>query len=295
MIESLEKLIENETDLSSGENFCAIIGLSPSQGARSPVLWNAVFTEKNLPLRMVPLDVKPENIEEVFQLLDSTEQFIAGALAVPYKETAFEFFNQRLDQTTRKIGAVNCLFRNEDNTLTGVNTDGEGALAALRTKAGARNYSRALVLGSGGTAKAVAAFLSPELGEVGELTVMSRNETAGTAIADACGGRWAKWGSFQSELSGCDLLVNCTTIGTLDNLDETPINQIELGLLGDGAIVYDVVYQPEETKLVRTAREIGLMSFGGLAMNMEQAVLACSKALKGSLSHDEIRVVMEAA
>lgn len=291
MIEELKKLVENEIDLRSDEKFCAILGLTPSQGARSPLLWNAVFKEKSLALRMIPLDIKVENIDKILTLLDSNENFVAGALAVPYKETAFNFFLNRLDSTVKKIGAVNCLYR-KNGELTAMNTDGEGAISALVSSVSIEKFEKVMILGSGGTAKAVAAYTSPQLGNVNHLTIASRNKIEGSKIADKCSGHWLDWKDIGHKLHDIDLLINCTTIGSEANIEQSPISEEQIKLLPKSAIIYDVIYQPLETKFLKIANNAGLTSLGGLKMNLEQAVIACHKGLDGIYMLEDIREIM---
>lgn len=292
MIEDLRKLIENSIDIKSDEKFCAILGLNPSQGARSPSLWNEVFKEKSLPLRMIPLDVSVENINDVFALLDKNTNFVAGALAVPYKEKAFNFFYNRLDETVKKIGAVNCLYRT-NGKLTAVNTDGEGSISALISEVGNKNYEKVIILGSGGTAKAVAAFLSPDLGKVRQLIIAARNKNEGSFIANKCSGSWIDWSDISKEIQDTDLIINCTTIGSHTDINNTPISEIEMESISKSAIIYDVVYQPIETKLLKIANNHNLKCLGGLSMNLEQAVIACFKALDGQYTIESIREIMQ--
>lgn len=292
MIEELSELIENSVDLKTDEKFCAIIGLNPSKGARSPLLWNAVFKEKSLPIRMIPLDVNSENILKILTLLDKNKNFVAGALAVPYKETAFNFFHDRLNKTVKKIGAVNCIYRSDDGLLTAVNTDGEGAISALTSEFGDNKFKKAMILGSGGTAKAVAAFLAPDLGKVDNLTIASRNKEDGSVIAEKCGATWISWQDITSELENVDLLVNCTTVGSQSDIDNSPLSGEQIKMLPNSSTVYDVVYQPQQTKFLRFAQSYGLKNLGGLQMNLEQAVIACHKALNEEYPLDIIRKIM---
>ncbi len=291
MIDELKNLVENDIDLKDDEKFCAILGLNPSKGARSPLLWNAVFNKKSLPLKMIPLDVKQDNIHHVLTLLDNSQNFVAGALAVPYKEEAFNFFLNRLDSTVKKIGAINCLYRN-NGQLTGINTDGEGAISALTSEVHRKDFEKVIVLGSGGTAKAVAAYLSPELGNVKNLVIASRNKNKGSLIADKCFGTWIDWDDIQSNINDIDLLVNCTTVGSESDIKNSPISEKQIIDVPKSAIIYDVIYQPIKTRLLEIADKNELMNLGGLKMNLEQAVIACHKGLNGSYSLEEIRNIM---
>lgn len=292
MIDELSRLIENVIDIRDNEKFCAIIGLNPSKGARSPSLWNSVFENMSIPMRMIPLDVTDTNIIAVLEFLENNPNFVAGALAVPYKEIAFDHFYSRLDPTVKKIGAVNCILRKPDGRLSAVNTDGEGAVSALEAAVGIRKYKKAIVLGSGGTAKAVAAYLSPELGFVESLCIASRSKVPGLEVAESCGADWLAWSDISVELPDVDLVVNCTTVGSQSDVHSSPLTETQLGMLATSAIVYDVIYQPTNTKLLQFSEAIGLLGLGGLGMNLEQAVIACGKALGDSVPSNKIRKIM---
>lgn len=290
--ENLKSLCENVIEFPVGNSYAAIIGLNPSEGARSPKLWNAVFKEIELTTRMIPLDIAKENINNALNVLDHDPNFIAGAVAAPYKEVVFDYFFDRLDVTTKKIGAVNCIFRGHDGRLTAFNTDGEGAISALSSSAGHRKYRKAIVLGSGGTAKAVTAFLAPALGMSETLWVASRSRESGKKIAKSCGAHWISWADISLELSSVDLIVNCTTLGSAMDVHSSPLSKTQIKSLKDSTVVYDVIYQPSKTKLIQLAKDRDLMAIGGLGMNLEQAVIACGKAIGGDVPLKKIRKIM---
>jgi len=289
----LRDLVENPVPITEFERYCAIIGKNPSEGARSPLLWNAVFDRINEPLRMIPLDVTKDNIRDFLRLLDQDDNFVAGAVAVPYKEIVFEHFFSRLDSTTKKIGAVNCLYRDDSGRLTAINTDGEGAISSLKDNFVGRNYEKALVLGSGGTAKAVSAFLSSSLNLVNDLVIASRSEVAGVAIAKKCSARWVDWNNIGEEIKTTDLVINCTTLGSKYHEAETPLKDSDFGLMLRRSVIFDVVYDPAKTLLLKIAEDNDFETLNGLGMNLEQAVIACAMALKGKIGLDGIREIME--
>ena len=131
MNDQLAKLVENDLSIFSLDYFSVILGISPSKGARSPLLWNKVYNRERKNIQMIPLDVRPENIKAVFELLECNPKCLGGAIAVPYKETIFKFIEDQLPENIKQIGAVNCFYRQKKdskNKFTGTNTDGEAAL-----------------------------------------------------------------------------------------------------------------------------------------------------------------------
>ena len=105
-------LIENQVDIELLDQFAAIIGKSPSKGARSPELWNKVFSESGLNYRMIPLDVNKEKVEDLLNSLNEDNKFLGGAVAIPYKEVVAKWLGSNITSEAKKIGAVNCLYRN---------------------------------------------------------------------------------------------------------------------------------------------------------------------------------------
>ena len=289
---TLKRLCQNSITIKDNSSYAAILGLNPSQGARSPKLWNAVFKELRLPSRMIPLDIESSHIQDVLAVLDSDPNFIGGAVAVPYKEVVFEYLFDRLDDTTKKIGAVNCIFRDSCGVLTAMNTDGSGAISSLIAKFGNDSFGRVLVLGAGGTAKAVAAFLSTEGGLTDDIIIASRAEAPGRKLAEVCQGKWVHWDMISDVISDIGMIVNCTTIGSRSNIADSPLSEEQLATLPATSVVYDVNYDPCPTALLAKAKSKGLKNLDGLDMNREQAVIACGKALANDVSLAKIRKIM---
>ena len=90
----INNLIENNVDTEKIRSYAAIIGETPSKGARSPLLWNAAFKAHDLDQSMVPLDVSQKNIIRLLDELNSDKNYIGGAVAVPYKETVAQWLGE---------------------------------------------------------------------------------------------------------------------------------------------------------------------------------------------------------
>jgi len=292
---TLGRFCQNSITIEDNSSYAAILGLNPSQGARSPKLWNAVFKELQLPARMIPLDIEPSHIREVLAVLDKDQNFLGGAVAVPYKEDVFKYFFDRLDDTSKKIGAVNCIFRDSCGALTAMNTDGFGAVSSLIAKFGSANFGRVLVLGAGGTAKAIAAFLSAQEGLTDGMVIASRDEVRGRKLAEACLAKWVHWNNISDVVRDIGLVVNCTTVGSRSNIDNSPLSEGQLAALPTNTIVYDVNYDPCPTMLLALAKSRGLKSLDGLDMNLEQAVIAFGKVSTSNLPLAKIREIMSRA
>ena len=216
MTSVLDHIGNKEIDLDSTAKYAAILGESPSKGAKSPSLWNAAFQGLGLSGVMHPMDVKPANLHDLVQTLREDQRFIGGAVTMPYKIDIIPFLDD-LDAEARTIGAVNCLYRRGSN-LVGTNTDGAGALWSLE-----REYRQPLtgqqvaVLGTGGAGFAVAAFLAGAVGRSGRLTLVNRSSAPRNQLAEklkeVCQVQIAELPLSDGLLSSLDILVNCSSLG----------------------------------------------------------------------------------
>ena len=272
--------------------YAAILGLTPSKGARSPLLWNAAFKAAAVQAVMYPMDVRPENLAAVVAGLKADPRYLGGAVAVPHKQTVGALLD-RLEPEAAKIGAVNAIYRDGD-ALVGANTDGAGALSQIEDLVGgpdALKTKRATVIGIGGAGIAVAAFLA---GRTAELRVSNRSRAAADDAAARLGATAIDLPLSPETLRATDLLVNCTTVGYQDGPQGSPVDPDDLAALPNAAAVYDIIYQPRETPLLKAAAARGLATRDGLGMNMDQAVIAWLKANPDALSLDAVRAAMSA-
>jgi shikimate dehydrogenase len=284
--------IDNAVEITT-ERYAAILGLSPSKGARSPLLWNAAFKAAEIDAVMHPMDTRPETLADVVAALKADPRYVGGAIAVPHKQTVGGLLD-RLEPEAARIGAVNAVYRDGD-ALVGANTDGAGALAQITALVGgaeALKAKRVVLIGLGGAGVAVAAYLA---GRAASLTLANRNRTVANETAEKLGAIAVDYPLSPEVLTASDLLVNATTVGHQDGPEGSPVADNMLAALPDDAAVYDVIYQPRETPLLAAAKARGLAVLDGLGMNLDQAVIAFDKAVPGVLSLDQIREAMRAA
>lgn len=293
IVGDIASLVGNDLKLEDSQRFAAIIGMNPSQGARSPVLWNAAFDAHGIDTEMIPFDVTQENLGALLAAVEGNANFIGGAVAVPYKEAVARWLGERLTPEAAAIGAVNCLYRALDGRLMGTNTDGEGALASFEAARGSVAGRSVLILGPGGAGKAVAAYFASSVKSGGRLAIVGRSET-GRSFADRLGVTWINWSDVTGALSSTDVLVNCTSVGAGAQTGRTPLAVRQLALLPSHAVVFDIIYQSRPSALLSLAMARGLSTLDGLAMNLEQAVLAWGHAAPQSLDPAVTRVAMEA-
>ncbi len=287
--------ISNPLNIALGQRFAAILGANPSQGARSPALWNAAFATHGGNETMVPMDVGGENLVALLEMLDADVRFIGGAVAAPHKKAIAEWLGERLTETARQIGAVNCLFRRDgQGPLWGTNTDGEGALVCIEAARGPVKGLEVVQLGAGGAGRAVAAYLA---GAGARLTLCVRDPEKISAFAAHIGARAVAWDDRAETLGGVVLAVNTTSLGGVagNMADQTPLDGKAFSLLPAGAWAYDIIYDPCPTRFLVLAAEHGLKTGDGRCMNLEQAVLGFGYAAAEPQGRDATRTAMEAA
>ncbi len=217
-----------------------------------------------------PPDEVPQRVRSL------REANVLGAnVTVPHKEAVIPYLDS-LSDLARRIGAVNTIV-NQGGRLEGHNTDVAGFMRALREDAAFETRGkRALLLGAGGAAKA-AAFGLADAG-VASLTIANRTVGRAQELVTAIGGGAQAKALALSERALAadgpwDLVVNTTTLGMAHSEGEhdSPIPE---SLIPRGALVYDIVYNPEVTPLLRAAQERGARTLGGLPMLVYQGAEA---------------------
>ena len=203
------------------------------------------------------------------------EGYLGTNVTVPHKQSVLPLLDE-VHPLARRIGAVNTVVKREGR-LIGYNTDADGFLRSLREDGGFEPAGkRAIVLGAGGAARAVA-FALLDAG-VQRLWLVNRGLERAVALAqDLADPRVeaARWHtrSFEQLIPRADLLVNCTIVGMAHGPAEGK-SPLEERLLDSHLLVYDLVYIPEETPLLAGARRAGARTIGGLPMLIYQGAAA---------------------
>ncbi|MBD41842.1 MAG: Shikimate dehydrogenase (NADP(+)) [Alphaproteobacteria bacterium MarineAlpha5_Bin12] len=275
----IDSLIENKIKIPKINKFSAIIGSNPSEGARSPKLWNKTYKKMNKITRMIPLDCKSKNLNKLLINLQKMKNFEGGAIAAPYKENVAKWLGKSISKESKKIGAVNCIFRDK-NKLAGTNTDGEGALISFKQKFGSIKNKKIMVLGTGGTAKAVVAYLSSEIGNTANITLIGRSHKKLKFSKSYKNVKSNLWQFLPKLINQHAIIINCTTIGWGDQKKKSPIKKSILKEIVKSTIIFDVIYDPNPTILLKESKKRKLKFMNGLEMNLQQAVIAFSKVNK---------------
>jgi shikimate dehydrogenase len=277
------------------KNYAVIIGDSPSKGARSPILWNAVYEALGSDRRMVPLDVDEVYLPNVLKLLSSDESFIGGAITAPFKESVLTVdLGYQLSSLNNRLVSANCIFRSSQNRRIGAcNTDVEAAVDCLLQKSESLTGKSVAILGFGGVGKPLA-FKLNDMGV--KCAVYKRNSSDSSNLGYSF--PIFDWETITDTLTDFDIVINATNIGFSSDgsaSDQSPIEQTLIEKLSKDTIIYDVIYSRAQTKFLNYANAAGLMFLDGSCMNLKQAILAflkCNADL--SCSPNFIHSTMEA-
>lgn len=235
----------------------------PVAHSRSPMMHNHWCQVNRVNGAYVPLPTRPEDFVVALHGL-AAAGFRGVNVTIPHKEAAMQACDQ-LTEVARRAGAVNTICF-EDGHIVGDCTDGTGFCDNLAAH-GVEIRGRALLLGAGGAARAVAAAM---LDRGCEVIVANRTlERAETLVAALGGGKAVAWDAWPSLLSGCTLLVNATSLGMGGKSDFDWLPLLENA--STGLCVTDIVYTPRETPLLLAARAKGLRTVDGLGMLIHQA------------------------
>ena len=247
----------------------------PVEHSVSPPMHNAAFRALGLDWCYVPLPVHPDRIGDALPGLRALG--LKGINAtVPHKQSLVKLVDE-LTPAARAIGAVNTVVVRDDGFL-GHNTDASGFLRALREAGFSPEGCRALVLGAGGAARAVVYALA-EAG--GRVTILNRTAERALRLASEfaqVNNRASRVGGPLNPQAACeasaqvDLVVNTTPLGMWPRVDASPWPR-EVAFPPD-ALVYDLVYNPLETRIMGMARAAGGLAVDGLGMLVHQGAEA---------------------
>jgi len=258
--------------ISGKTRVCAIIG-DPVEHSLSPVMHNAAFKELGLNLVYVAFTVTRNELKDAISSARSLG--LQGLnVTMPHKNAVITYLDET-DSTAKAIGAVNTIL-NDKGKLIGFNTDGIGAMRALKENGIPPDGKKMLLLGAGGAAKAIA-FQAAQ--EVEELVILNRTSEKAEKLAELLRkkfgnkvkGRTLSAEVLTKEMKTTDILVNATSVGMHPDVNRSPVPS---DLLRSGLCVMDIIYNPLETKLVTDANTVGAKVALGIEMLLYQGAVA---------------------
>ena len=245
----------------------------PVSHSLSPKIQNAALKASGLDGEYSLYPIAPDDMSALKALLDRVRsgEMTGFNVTIPHKQNVIPFMDE-LTPTAQAIGAVNVIYLRGDK-LIGDNTDAPGFLADLKksltTETRRHGELNVLVLGAGGSARAVVYAL---VNDGWKVTLAARRIEQALQLASQFEYTNAIELNFKTfQLSNFQLIVNTTPLGMTPNIDQSPLPATVV--LAPHTKIYDLVYNPRETKLVRDARAQGLSATTGLGMLIEQAAL----------------------
>ena len=249
--------------LSAKSKFIIIVG-DPVSHSLSPAMHNAAYEKLAIDDQFVYLgaNLKVNNLKEVILAMRVMENFHGLTCTIPHKVKVLKYLDW-VDEKAKKIGAVNTVVK-KNGLLCGYNTDWLGAVIPLE-KVTSLKGKKVLVLGAGGAARAIVYGLK----EKGALVfILNRTLEKAKNLAKEFKAKVLNF-NHQKEVSNFDIIINATSVGMEPLVNETPINPY---FLKKNQIVFDVVYNPKETKLLKEAKKKGAKIIYGLEMLLYQGV-----------------------
>lgn len=275
-MELSNRVKEKRDKISGSTKIVGVFGY-PIEHSLSPAMHNAAFAELLLPYIYVPFSIKPESLESAIRCLPHLG-IVGVNLTIPHKERVLPFLDY-ISEEAREVGAVNTIHCH-DSQLFGENTDGYGFFEPLREIKLSLAGKFCVVMGAGGSARSVIFRL---LREGANVTIANRtkeradrllefilkagyskNSVLTIAIDDST--------AMQEAIHRSVLLVNTTKIGMFPNCTEIP--PVPENSLHRNLVVYDLIYNPVETELLKIARTFGCRTINGVKMLVHQGAAA---------------------
>jgi 3-dehydroquinate dehydratase/shikimate dehydrogenase len=245
----------------------------PIEQSLSPAVHNAAFRELGLNKVMVPFRVPDGQLQSFFDNL----QWLGikgSSVTIPHKEALVPLLQQK-EGAVERVGSCNTVILQEDGARVGYNTDYRAAMDSLEAAMGGRATEdspsplldkQVLILGAGGVARSIAFGL---MRRGAHITISNRHDERATRLAEEIGCRSITWSSRAGNVT--DVVINATPVGMHPNLDDTPLPPAAFSRAG--MVVFDTIYHPENTMLLKLARERGAIGISGADMFIRQAEL----------------------
>ncbi|MCA9399338.1 MAG: shikimate dehydrogenase, partial [Candidatus Omnitrophica bacterium] len=262
----------------------------------SPAMHNAAFAELDVPAEYKLFPLEEDELDQFFTDLRKESSPIFGLnVTVPYKEKVLSYMDS-LNPLAERIGAVNTIVINQKRKLLGYNTDAPGFMAHMAELEMDIKGKRVAILGAGGSARAIIATLCMIPDRPESIKIYNRTTSRLEVLLEDIGQRINidivepvnSIDDLNMELA--DVLINTTSLG----LKKDDPLLLEDELFHPHMFVYDLIYNPSETKLLAQARKKGAKTANGLGMLFYQGVLALQHWANTQLD-DKVKIVMRKA
>ena len=262
----------------------AVIG-HPIGHSMSPYIHKKLFELSNIDCDYCTIDIAPENLKTSINELSQLSGF---NVTIPHKESIIPLLND-IDDSAKKYNAVNCV-KTTNGKLYGCSTDAYGFSKALETES-VRLCGKVLILGCGGAAKTIAREAASYGCEI-TIAVLESDLPKASLLCEQLETIGAK--ACATEITNAsgefNLLVNATPCGMYPNVNT--IANINIECIKNCKTVFDIVYNPAETLLIKTAKRYGIKTIGGMAMLVWQAVKAHEFWYNGKFENDNIKQII---
>jgi len=258
---------------------CGLVGL-PVMHSVSPRIHNTAFVEASLNGVYLPFEVH-DAIQFFARMVHPRTRELNWnlrglSITAPHKQTVMECLDW-IDPDAKEIGAVNTVVVESDRLL-GYNTDAAGFVDPLLKRFTTLREARVAIIGAGGAARAAIWALQRQKANV---TLFARNVAKAQALADLFGISCVSLA--EASFAGFDLVINTTPVGSGAYTGQSPVTREQLS---GSRCVYDLIYNPAETLLLREAHEVGCETLGGLEMLVAQAGLQFQLWTGKKFSHE---------
>ena len=270
----------------------------PAKHSYSPAMYNCSFKHCGLNARYLAFEVAPSNLSEAVSGIRSLN--LKGInLSMPFKRDIIPFLDE-ITPEARQIQAVNTV-KNENGRLIGATTDGDGMFEDLKSRGWNLKGRKITVLGAGGAGRSIIAAAARY--NVREVNIFKRKNSTYTQLKE-----WVESIADKSEtefnvypynddekmkntLEQSDILINTTNIGMTEK--RLPFGEDVLESLSPNQLVYDIIYQPAETVLLKKAKEHGCQIYNGLGMLLWQGALAFNFWTGQKMPVEEVKKILQ--
>lgn len=261
-------------------SYAAVIG-HPIAHSLSPTLHNSIYHHLKLDIAYGAFDVLPETFGEAVEGLAALG-FLGFNVTIPYKERIIAYLDE-IEPTAAAIGAVNTV-KIEGGRLIGYNTDGLGFLNSMEMNNIQCQGQRILLLGAGGSARAIGVSLVSKGPK--EILILNRSPIRGKQLAEDINSFAGQDISLALDKApqDIDIIINTTPLGMWPKVDENPLSGY---IFNRQTKVCDIIYNPSKTLLLREAEKAGCFTLGGIGMLVGQGIKAI-EIWTGETVHDPI-------